>query len=295
MKKKLLSVAALASIFLSAFAFSSCADSVSFEKYANADRYTIGNATFASDQVKEIDIDWVGGTIEVEQVAEGVEIVEDKMTGQSDQYMRYYLDDDVLRVKYCASGFSGSIPAQNKNLRVSIPAGVELDIECVTAVVTIGVIETTGFSVENVSGTTTVERVDCNAAKISTVSGKVSVGELKAVGRVAAQTVSGNFSIARLSATTLEAATTSGDLSFGIQTGISAEIDSVSGNVSVILNQNLGAKIHPEIVTGSYFCVKPAEKWKQTGTIIEVFNANGEATNDCQIEVDIFSGNLYIQ
>ena len=277
-------------------ALSGCtANVVSYEKYANADLYTVGSASIAATDVKKIEIDWVGGSIEIEQTTSPtLQVIEEvdarESSGKESERMRYYLDGDVLKVKYCESGLRGNINTQNKELRVEIPAGISLDVDSVSAGVTLGVIESTDLSVESVSGNISAERIVCDNAEIETVSGKIIIGELLG-NSLSLESVSGECSITRLSVNALDAETVSGDLAFGVQKALTAEIESTSADITFNLGAGLGATLRLETATGKFNTEK---EYGKTGSRYDVYGADGTST-DCLFEVDVFSGNVYIQ
>ncbi len=276
---------------IAAFSFSGCG-AIRYDKYADAAEYKVGGATYATTQVKEVEIDWVGGNIEIEQAssADTVHVVEDNASEKQEERMHYYLDGDILKIKYCAAGLRGNISEQYKNLRVAIPAGVALEVESVSAVITIGVIDVTDFSLENVSGVITVEQITCNDATFETVSGKITVGALNVTRELSLETVSGAFFVTNLSASFLEADTVSGNVTLGLYKAISGEIDSTSGNVTFVLGNGMGATLRYETNSGEFSCPN-LQFNKNTGTMYEII---GNGTN-CNLTVESISGNLTVQ
>ena len=293
MKKLIKKLALITTIFAaSLFILPACSTNViRYEKYANADLYTVGSASISASEVNKIEIDWVNGNVEIEQTSSNtLQVIEEKSAESEKERMRYYLDGNVLKVKYCESGLRGDINVQNKNLRVELPAGIALDIDCVAASVTIGVMEVKELSLESVSGSVTAERIVCDEAEFETVSGKISVGEL--IGKsLSIDSVSGDVSLTRLSVGALEAETVSGNLSFCVQQALTAEVESTSGNVTFTLGNGLGATVRLETATGKFNTEK---KHGKTGSRYDVYGADGAST-ECMIEVDVFSGNVYIK
>ena len=267
---------------------------VRYEKYANAELYTVGSASVSAEDVRKVEIDWVGGSIEIEQTtSQTVQVLEEvnagERSGKESERMRYYLDGDVLKVKYCESGLRGNINTQNKELRVEIPAGIALDVDSVSASVTLGVVESAELSVESVSGNISAERIVCDNAEFETVSGKIIVGELIGAS-LSLESVSGTCSVTRLSVDALDAETVSGELTFGLQKALSAEIESTSADVTFTLGAGLGATLRLETATGKF---RTEKEYGKTGSRYDVFGADGTST-DCLLEVDVFSGNVYI-
>ncbi len=290
MKRAWTLLSATAILAGTAAAFSGCNGNFEYDEYANANLYSVGSASLSSAQVRKLEIDWVGGSVEVEQASSEKLLVSEDANGLSQEArMRYYLDGDVLKVKYCQSGLRASVNEQNKNLRVSLPVGVALDIECVEATVTVGAIDVTEFSVESVSGNITAEHIRCKEADVETVSGKATLGELHALS-LSAETVSGDFSVDSLSVERLEAETTSGKLTLGVISPLLANVDSNSGDVIFTLPAGALALARFETASGEFHSEKTAKQEGNTyylnGTTIE--------TAEYRLEVETFSGNVYI-
>lgn len=271
-------------------ALAGCTNVVRYDKYANADLYTVGSASISAEKVQSVEIDWVNGNIEVEQTAsQTLQVIEEKSSEKDAERMRYYLDGNVLKVKYCESGLRGNINTQNKNIRVEIPAGLSLEIDSVGAGITVGVLDVVNLSIESVSGNITAERIVSGEAEIETVSGKVSIGELIAP-FVSLDSVSGSVSITRLSVDSLEAETVSGGLSFGVQKALTAEVESTSAEVTFILGEGLGATVRLETATGK---LKTEKQFGKSGMRYDVYGADGTST-ECKIQIETFSGNVNI-
>jgi hypothetical protein len=273
------------------FVLTACTSAASYDKYDDAERYTIGSANVLAESIETVEIDWINGSIEIEQTAaRSVNIIEEGSFEKEAERMRYYLDEGVLKVKYCESGFHGEIHPQNKNLRVEIPAGLALEIDSKGAEITIGVLDVTNLSIETETGNVMAERISSHKTELETKSGKVSIGELISKD-FSVDCISGGASVARLSVDTLEAETVSGDLSFGIQKAVNADILSKRGVVTVTLGEGLGASIRMGIPSGKF---KTEKEYVKSGRRYDVFGADGSSL-ECKIHADIFGGELNVR
>ena len=114
---KRIALALLAVAIMGLMVLTGCTKMTSYEKYANADLYSLGSASMSAEKVKKVDIDWINGSIEVAQATtQTLQIVEEKSSENAEERMHYYVDGSVLKVKYCQSGLRRNIDAQNKNL-----------------------------------------------------------------------------------------------------------------------------------------------------------------------------------
>ncbi len=288
--RKIKAIAVALALVLGAGVFTGCASVIKYEKYADANLYVVGGASFDANEITKVEIDWLGGSVEIDQSADTVEIAEDKGSEKEEERMRYYLDDTVLKIKYCQSGLRANIAEQYKHLQVSVPKGVDLEVDCTSAKVEVGVLEVRNFSVESVSGNVEIERVECNEASVETVSGKVSVASLKAV-ELEVETTSGAVSVAELNADWLSAETTSGDLSFGLQKAIRSKeaLESSSGDITFILAGDLSATIRLDTASGKLTSDKPFTK---DGLRYQFGASSAEG---CNIEIETFSANVIVK
>jgi DUF4097 and DUF4098 domain-containing protein YvlB len=298
MKKtgKIISLLATLSMAVS-FVLSACTmNVVRYDKYADADLYTVGTATLSASEVAEIEIDWVDGRIEIEQTnTSTVTVMEEnsdqKSVSKEAERMRYYLDGNILKVKYCQSGLRGSVNTHNKNLRVEVPQGLSIEVDSVGAGITVGFLQAEKVSVESVSGNITAERIVCNKAEIETVSGKTFIGELIA-NAFSFEGVSGKLSVTKLSTEELDVETLSGNVEIGVHKALIADVESTSADVAITLGEGLGAVVRMETSSGKLITEKNYAK--TTGSRYDIFGADGVST-DCKIDVDIISGNVYIR
>ncbi len=267
-----------------------CKSSVRYDRYAHADLYDLGGATFAAGQVQAVEIDWLGGNVEIEQNVEGkVIIAEDESVTKEEERMRYYVVGSTLKVQYCASGIR--VQDTEKNLHVSLPAGLALDIDCVAARINaLDTLEVKSLSVESVSGSIEAERILCTGeVDVETVSGSVEILELTA-DEFSVETTSGNVSVQRLSVRELDGDTASGEFSFGMQKELTGEIDTVSGSVKCKLLDGLGATVNFETVSGE---MKTQSTPTKSGKCYTFPSADGRGS--CNLRIETFSGNLSVE
>ncbi len=293
MKKKFVFLAT--TFALLALASAGCSDSVHYENYDDANLYRVGEAAFSAAQVSAVKVDWVNGDVELTQSLTGEVLAKETESSESEaERMRYYLDGTVLYIKYCKSGFKGSIDGERKSLQLAVPQGVALDIECQSACVTAtGEVRLSALSVESVSGNFTAERIVCgeNAeTEIETTSGKVTIGELTC-GELTAETTSGDFSVGRLSVDRLEADTVSGELSFGVYKGLTGEIDSSSGDILLTLQAGLTTEIAFESFSGSMEIAAGIAQVKENNRYY--LNGGNASSAACRLEISTFSGNVF--
>jgi DUF4097 and DUF4098 domain-containing protein YvlB len=184
-----------------------------YERYENAQLYTAGDFTYSAMDVKEVEIDWINGSIEIVQT-DGAELsVTETSIKDIHKTFHHYLDGTTLKIKFCESGAKTNVDGQYKNLRVEIPDSIHLEIESVSAPITIGEATLSSLSVETVSGKLTAENVHTPRLEIDSVSADIELG-------LSAQTI--------------------------------AEIETTSGDITLSLLKNMGATIVYETLSGKF-------------------------------------------
>ncbi|MBQ8295992.1 MAG: DUF4097 family beta strand repeat protein [Clostridia bacterium] len=252
--KKAIWASLAAALFATAFLGMGCNVNKSrFEKYDEASRYSVGNFTYSAHTITNVEIDWVSGTVEVAQSDSPTLSVEEKDPSPVDeQKMHYYIDSDTLHIKYCKSGLKLNFDEDFKDLRVEIPAGIELDISSIDAAVTVQAVSLREFSAETVGGKIVAENVSADEISMEGVGGSLTLGIAKAKTDVALETVGGNIKLTLLNGlgAKIEFATLGGKFKTekkygksgrrydvygadGVSTDCHVEVDTVGGDLTV--------------------------------------------------------------
>ena len=223
-----------------------------------------------------MEIDWIDGNIEIEQSALGkTSVFEDGEELSEEKRLHTYLNDGILRVKYCRSGCLGKIDETQKNLLVEIPKGADVKIRTVRANVYLGVLETGVLSVETDRGCVEVESIRAQRAEIETQSGYIGVGSL--------------------AADTLEVNGKTGEIHLGISACPLTQIQTEKGNVTLYLQGDVSALIAFESEKGVLQTERKYEE-KEDGYLF-VLNERKEEPQPSvvRVAVDTQSGNLRVQ
>ena len=261
----------------------------SYERYDDANLYSIGDFTYAASEVKEIEIDWAGGSIEIQQGEGRFSAMESSRLRSDVQKMHHYLDGTTLKIEYCASGYKGDINEADKNLQLEIPKGVDLHIETKGAPVVIGVIEANSLSVESNSGDITGEKwTIVREVEIETSSGFVSIGELNAE-NLDFESKSGGLSVEKCNLRQIDGETKGGDIKLGLIGKCIGSLETTSGNVTLHLLEETGLGVRFKSFMGD---LKTEKEYQKESRYLFV-GKNEE--NYWQIGVDTISGNLYVE
>lgn len=232
-------------------------------RYKNADLYTAGN-TELSDQVTSLDIEWISGSVTVRSYdGDTVRIREDGNITDPDYQVHWFLGGGKLHIKYTASKFFFRTP-QNKNLTVEIPSGMarylsSVEIEAVSATVELREIKTSELKLESVSGGINLEQIAANSLDLETVSGAITGTKLN-VALIDIETVSGAISLAgQIGQGSVD--TTSGDVTLSSDFPFeSLDLETVSGDITLVCPQNDGCRIAFETVSGDIQSDLPFKK-----------------------------------
>lgn len=202
--------------------------------YPNEQAYSIGNFTYQSSQIKEVDIDWIAGEIDVIISSENgqLSVSESGTDLTENQKMRYLISNGKLTVKFWKSRYDGNVKDGDKNLTVYLPKDVdlkingvsckisikdgsldELEVSSVSGAIVMGNVEIKNdLSLSAVSGSILAEEIKANSLEVSCASGNVNVKKLNVEDEIEFSAMSGNVDIGLVKARELKISTMSGDV-----------------------------------------------------------------------------------
>lgn len=229
---------------------------------------TVQNVSFDASEVKKLHIEWVSGNVTLKTADQ--HNVTFRVDGDSALPFSYQLSGNELDLRYPADNVIWKPAWGSKNLTVTVPQSWyarETNIDVVSAVV-----EVDGLSTEEL--------------KLDTTSGPINASGL-CCDQIVASTVSGNVSLEG-TAEELKLDTTSGRCQAELDERVrEIELDSVSGELELILPESLGFEAEVDTVSGSFRSDIPT-----TASSKGVYTCgNGE----CGISVDTVSGSITIQ
>ena len=131
-------------------------------------------------ELKDLDIDWISGSVTVELTDEDVlriREVSDRAIKEKDA-LRYGVSGSKLRIQACKKGYIGQLP--RKELTVYLPrslaAGLkECEIDTVSAAVSAGDLKLDELEINTVSGRIKLSDMFVEEAQVDTVSGPISL------------------------------------------------------------------------------------------------------------------------
>lgn len=224
--------------------------------------------------------------------------------------------DLSVRIEYPESkswfGGWGGGDAGDSELQVTVPVGVSLRVEAVSAEVDVQGVAGKELTIDNVSGDVVAstsaaevaiatvsgdQRITARSGDVTleSVSGDVSLGgELS--GRISLEAVSGNLRLnSNAAAKQVSAGVVSGDIQLrtGLQSGGRIRAESLSGDLELILPTGASAKLEASSFTGTI--VSDAGKVETEeygpGSSLNATLGSGEG----RIELETFSGDLRVR
>ena len=229
---------------------------------------TVQNISFDASDVKKLHIQWVSGNVTVKTADQ--HNVTFRVDGDSALPFSYGLNGNELELRYPADDVIWKPARGSKNLTVTVPQSWyarETRIEVTSAVVEVDGLSTEELKLDSTSGPITASGLCCDQIVASTVSGSV---------------------ILEGTAEELKLDTTSGRCQAELDERVrEIELDSVSGELELILPESLGFEAEVDTVSGSFRSDIPT-----TASSKGVYTCgNGE----CGISVDTVSGSITIQ
>ena len=229
---------------------------------------TVQNISFDASDVKKLHIEWVSGNVTVKTADQ--HNVTFRVDGDSALPFSYRLNGNELELRYPADDVIWKPARGSKNLTVTVPQSWyarETRIEVTSAVVEVDGLSTEELKLDSTSGPITASGLCCDQIVAGTVSGSV---------------------ILKGTAEELKLDTTSGRCQAELDERVrEIELDSVSGELELILPESLGFEAEVDTVSGSFRSDIPT-----TAASKGVYTCgNGE----CGISVDTVSGSITIQ
>ena len=206
-------------------------------KYNNADSYTTGNGR-TSDSIRNLEIDWISGNVEISYGKEDEIILEETSEDEitDELTMRWLVEDGTLHIKFCKAG-KINVNNCDKTLKVTLPKNIKLE----------------EAEFETVSADITALELHVKDVNFETVSGSVEA-RLYGAGSIDADSVSGDIDItAPEGPENADIETTSGSVRMNLKKSIDdCEIGTVSGKVTLLLPKKGNFTISYDTTSGDF-------------------------------------------
>lgn len=250
--------------------------------YKDADKYQAGETEIQGDQVKDLLVNWVDGSVNVE-VYDGETIQISEVSSRKlkeKEQLHYYHENGRLNIQYQESGkkiyssFWMGSRRLDKQLTIKIPAKTvsslgTVSIDTVSSDTRIEGVSAKRIKLDSVSGDFTL--VNCQAEDFSmdSTSGGLSSENLTVNGRLETDTTSGDVNLkGRFVKLTLDSV--SGDINIDSEVcPEDVDTDTTSGDVVLRIPDNEGFTYEKDTVSGSLKCDFPVKQWEDKGSYKE--------------------------
>ncbi len=211
-------------ILAAALLLSGCAIRSNLYIYSNSSKYSTLDKP-VSGNVTKLDIDWIGGSVEIIK-GDSFSVSEEADAGDyNDEYrLRYWMDGTTLRIKFAVSGANLSNIDLSKSLTVVIPSELsEIDIDAVSADIGITGVTSRDVDIDVVSGDIDSQNASFKYVSVHSVSGRA------------------DLSFAEEPPKSIDFDSVSGDLTLYLKDGVAfeAKMSSVSGDFNSDFNVNV--------------------------------------------------------
>ena len=266
-----------------------------------------GLYTVQMKDLKDLDIDWISGSVTVELTDEDmirIQEVSDSTIREKDA-LRYGVSGSKLRIQACKKGYIGQLP--RKELTVYLPrslaAGLkECEIDTVSAAVSAGDLKLDELEINTVSGRVRLSNMIVEEAQVDTVSGPISLLDCEidslrldsvsgkgkitgAVRKVKSSSVSGEIDLTLTTCSEIKISTMSGDVTLALAaTPKELQIDTTSGKTRLTLPKDASCTIDLDTMSGKLYLNDAAVSNKM------ITLGDGSAVFD----IDSMSGSVWV-
>lgn len=308
------------------FSLNGCKKNViSGERYSNNNNYFIGNKTY-DERINKLVINWYVGNVEI-IIGDEIKIQENSVDLPDKKRVHSCIDDGVLKVQFWESGLKSVVDSNQKKLTITIPEGVdidcdlisaslvasnlaskELEIDSVSGIIKLGDLTSEDIDISSISGSIIVNSINVkNNVNISSVSSSIIVDSVKAkdidvsstsgkieinnanCNKVELSTISGGIKVLKLQCDNSYISSTSGKINLGLLNGKNIEIKSVSSDIEILISDNLGMTLD----------------YKTKSGVLDIKNSDLQfridnkkyiiGDGDCMVDINTTSGDILLK
>ena len=274
------------------------------EEYPDPDKYKTGAFEYYADEITAVEVYWRCGEVKiVESENAQLSVFESGSELSKDAAMHWFLDDGILRIRFCSSGAKICVSPRDKHLSLEVPKEIGLSVHTTSAKVKADSLEQKSLLISAHSGGTSIGSLAAKEVSLSSSSGFIRVDSITAenfecrassgdvtIGSISAETIdcltsSGGVEINSVYTKTLGVKTSSANVKLGLAQLLKGSVVTSSGNVALTLPAG-GAKVSYSSAGGR---LRTNLFYEQKGDLY-VFG-DGES----ELSVETASGNLEIE
>lgn len=212
-------------------------DTLTGETYPDAEKYQTGAFTYNATDIKAVEVYWRSGEVEItESDHSELHVQESGSELPEDIAMHYFLDDGVLRIRFCKSDTKIHVNPADKRLRIEVPKGIELSVHTTSADIKADTLEQTGILISAHSGKTELGTIMADHVDLSSSAGSIGAAQVTARS-LQCSASSGAVDLGTVSVKALDCSTTSGAVTVGSLRAKTAQITASSGAVDLTLTE----------------------------------------------------------
>lgn len=224
--------------------------------------------------ITEIEIDWVGGSVNVAPYSGSTIAISETSAQQltDKQKLRYTVKGNKLSITYCEETLFvwdwldiDRLSMPKKALTVQLPAGAlpEVEINGVSADIEVRAIAADEIDVESVSGRVQVADVSCRKLAVQTTSGKCVVTGAD-VTKLSVESTSGAIDVTGSRADEVDVETVSARAELALVVAPRKfEVETVSGDTTLVLPKDAtDFSVELESVSGGFSCEGIPGEWQ---------------------------------
>lgn len=202
------------------------------QKYLNSEKYFIGSKTY-DEEISNLEVNWYVGSIEI-VIGEKVEIEENSSNLPSEKQVHSYVEKGTLKVEFWKSGLKSTVDSNEKQVKITIPRGTNINISSISAKVISDSIDCDKMWITSVSGIISIDNLKAKEIKITSTSGSVKIDNIYTLEKANIGTVSGTVIANEISSEEVEVSSTSGKIEIEKIKSDEVEIETVSGKIDVL-------------------------------------------------------------
>lgn len=259
-------------------------DKLTGESYPDAEKYQAGTFVYHADEIREVEVYWRSGEVDIiESDSAELSVRESGSELPEDAAMHCYLDDGVLRIRFCASGAIIQVNTMDKHLSLEIPKGIDLSVHTTSALTKAAALNQKDILIAAHSGNTELGTVTGENIDLSSSSGTIRADSISGWS-VKCSASSGSVDLGTVSTSALDCSTSSGGVAAGDVTAETLSMTTSSGSVELVLIEVPVAEIYTS--SGKVNLTLP-----KGGAEILFDSGSGRLLTDCACER---KGDLYV-
>ena len=219
-------------------------DYLTGESYPDAEKYQTGVFTYLANEIKAVEVYWRSGEVEIIE-SDNAELSVNESGNElpEDTAMHYFLDNGVLRIRFCESGAKIQVNALDKHLHLEIPKGINLSVHTTDALTKADTLNQKDVLIAALSGDMELGTVSSDTIDLSSSSGSIRADNISAQS-LKCSASSGSVDIGVISVETLDCSTSSGDITLDSMISEASAVTTSSGNVKLSLINVPSTEIH---------------------------------------------------